>query len=347
MAMKMHRPTWKLLLALSFCGVLLLMTVCYALRSGKNPSYRLSVKQNVVTVDYGELVSGYEEMRFIVPLHLLDLSPGSVKAIKPTCKCTVAEVKPDDKEINIVFKPSSGTVNVSKTIKVVPYGENAQLRFIRLVGKLKAAWLPRPRAVKLEKVRPGERRRVSADVQLNYDAPDIRVDAAFLKPEAEGVALDTNIDDGSVTIDITTVGSNEAHVYKGTIVLVFGASPYKQFELPLEVHHLGTLSAIPRAVTLTRDNGDNLTTVALQHFESTSLTISKIESPAYIKVVSLGCDKGRCLLGIGPATDRPTLNSIMISKILVHFDEIETVGVVHVIVMPSVKSPPQDGMGAF
>jgi len=321
---------------LSFLLILVAFLTCYVVKSHESASYTLTVKDNVVTVDCGELLSAHQPMEFRVPLRLLGLSAKSVKEVKSSCKCAVAQINPEDKQISITYRPSPSTTEVSQLISLIPSDQNSSPRFVRLRGKLIPAWFAHPSAVFLRNLYPGEERLFSVNVEINYEMPKIGISSIHLTPKTSACVVETRIiDESKFNINGEVTGLPRAQKYKGHIVVTFDSGPFNTFELPLEISHTGTISAIPEVITL-ENNHDNESIVEFRHFEDLPLNIEKIDHPEYLTLRPVRAHKNKCLLKIELNNDLIPQEQIITSKVKITFSGIDQPGEVRVVVIPSV-----------
>lgn len=326
---------WVLFIIL-LIGSLLLFIIFFNIEKYRqeNP-YKLSVRNNVVTVDFGHRITGYERMEFHVPFHLLGFSPSAIKEIRPTCKCTVSELKPDDENLLVTFKPNPSTTDVSQMIELIPIEQHLQSRFIRLKGKVIPAWFAQPNPIILLKdVCPREKRVAYTDVRINYEIPEINIKSIYLEPKAENINLKTSIKDNLFTIKVIVEGIAERTVYNGNIIVLFTDGPHKRFELPLKVQYKGMFSVTPETVTLKDEQENEYTVVEFKHFQSLSLSVKQIECPDYI-IAAPKKEKNLCMIKVGLKNELFTSDHIESSKLKISFNEINQCGLLHVIVIPN------------
>ncbi|MHC4260138.1 MAG: hypothetical protein ACYSTF_06985 [Planctomycetota bacterium] len=318
-----------------FVLIVLAFLTYHVLESHESASYTLSVKDNVVTIDCGEFLSAYEPMEFRVPLHMLGLSPNSVKEVRTSCKCAIGEIGPEDKEISVTYRPSPSTVRVSQHLILIPHDSSISRKLIRLTGKLIPAWFARPSAIVLDNLYPGEKRLFSTNVEINHEMREIGIKSIHLTPKTDTCLLETQLTDKTkFSIKGTVDGLPQAHTFRGNIVVTYTTGPFKVFELPLEIRHTGTISAIPEVVTL-QNNQDSTSIVEFTHFADLPLYIEKIDCPEYLKVSSLRSGENKCLLKIEFKKGLFSQNQITTSKVEVAFSGIDHPGQVRIVVVPA------------
>jgi hypothetical protein len=319
-------------------STLLLVVVLFvhcALGPGKSGSYTLSAKADGVTVDYGEFLSVYDPLEFRVPLSLLGLTADSVRDMKSSCHCTIAEIRADDEVLLVKYEPPGRTIEIYQIITIIPYDSNEGLKFVRLKGKIIPAWFTQPCEIRFDGVHPGVKRSFSASAEINYDLPQIGVDSVRLEPEADNISLDYEmVSNEKIVIAGSVTGLPQADEYKGNIEIVFDTGQFEKLRLPIKIGYLGTISAGPEVVTF--DGAKQAKTVEFAHFNGNPLDIQEIHCPEHLEATVVDSAEGRCLVKIGLKNGvLGQIDEVIASKVKVDFAGIDQPGLVRVMILPA------------
>ena len=316
---------------------LLSITSVYVLRylSDKNTpeSYTISAESDGVTINFGKILATRNALEFIVPLYKIGFSPNSIEKVKSSCSCTVAKIQPQDRNIHITYTPNPETVHVRQTVFVIPRNDSNSIKAIRILGELIPAWFARPSTIVLDNIYPGESRTFSADIEINYKLPAIRIKSVGLNPKTDSCVLKTaKKGENKFIIEGLVKGLPQSCLYKGTIEIIFDTGPFKTFALPIKIGHVGLISATPEIITLRRTQAHEAM-VELTHFKKLPLNIYKIDHPEYLAVIPVESHANSCLLKIMIKENATLPERINPSTIKVTFEGINQPGLVRVVVI--------------
>jgi hypothetical protein len=333
------RAVVGLLFALALVSVPVLV---WHLERREKPSgpFTISRVPDGVVMDFGRVFTTYKPMEFTVPLRLLGIGAEEIEDIKTACLCTVPQVRPDARELQIFYRPDPDKTAIHQRIIVNLRDPKLPARVIHLQGILVPAWFAGPPAVTLEGITPGERRDFTVTARANYELPPVGVKSVRLLPETHACSLTTEVlDNGTLNITGTVVGSLEPCQYTGSLEIRFDTSNLKGYRVggfgeltvPVKFCHVGTIVASPEVLTL--GGSKQQAVVEFRHFRGDALEIRSIDCPEFLTMEPLpGADR-QCRAQVGLNGHSPPMSKVVASVIRVTFAGVDVAAQLRVVVI--------------
>jgi hypothetical protein len=315
-------------------GIRLLVPVGHKITSASG--YRLIDQADGVLVEFEERHS-YADLEFSIPLSRLGLTAGSVRKVVTTCRCTVAQVGPDDTHIKVTFDPERSKMYASQSLTVIPADPSLPLKKIHLQGVVVPAWYPTPTTIVLNDVRPGEKRLFECTVENKHRFPTVNINSCSMKPPSVSNSVKPRlVEHSKILIEGIVTGSSARSLYKGNIVLELDCGRPYTVRVPVTVTHTGTIIVAPQIVTFGPQTPKEQT-VELKSFDGRPLSIKDIRCPPYLTAVPNFSSDGPCLLRISTGRYDLLPKELSVSRIDIFFE-----GVTEPARIQTVAIPPAD-----
>jgi hypothetical protein len=287
-----------------------------------------------VTVDLGRLWSASDPIETTVPLKKVGLRSSEIAGTDSTCGCLVVAVEKDKEAVRIRFDPRGRAGESLEMVRLMPRESSMAPKVIRIRADVIPGWYAQPLSVRIDEVRPNERRSFRCDARIEHDLPKIVINRCEAQPACSWLTLKPVIgaDARSIIIEGEVIGTVERGSYEGKLELVIGPEPLQRVMIPLSVKHTGSVWSDPEAVTLWRGRSDEGVLVRCISSTGEPLRVDRVETPSFL-VARPTTEQGHCALRITQAEDsqRTSQPSLKQADVRVFFVGIDTPLSIHVL----------------